>query len=137
VQAGVEIGADVVGGHAGDDEAVRAEVVDMIVADFRDVFLAAGELPGAGPEAFVLGFRVSRVDIALGVDVLAAHVFIGFRADPAGRCNLISGDDVLRALRGAAGLAGGDLVHGAKILFRRRRGVARCRSCFCKSRRPS
>ncbi len=76
MQAGVVIGADVVLGDAGDDEAVVADLVDVIVADFGDVFLAAGPLPGAGPQPLELFFLIGRIDVALGVDILAAEIFV-------------------------------------------------------------
>src|SRR5262249_49911644 len=48
MQAGVEVGTDVALADPCHDEGVRADVVDVIVAYFRDVLLAAGKLPGAG-----------------------------------------------------------------------------------------
>src|SRR5262249_9724740 len=49
MQARVVIGADGVLGGSCDDERIRADVIDVIVADFRDVLLATGELPRARP----------------------------------------------------------------------------------------
>ena len=98
MEAGVVVGADVVLGDAGDDEAVGADLVNLIVADIGDMFLAASPLPCAGPQALEFFFLIGRIDIALGVDILAAEKFVALAGDPAGRFHLVAGDNILRAL---------------------------------------
>ena len=75
MQAGIVIGANIVLSDTRDDERVPADIVDVIVAHFRDMLLAAGELPGAGPQIVKLLFGVGGIDVAIDGDVLIAEEF--------------------------------------------------------------
>lgn len=76
VQAHVDVRADLVGGRPYDDQRVVADLVDLVVADLRDLALQAGELPHASPHLPHLAFRPFAGDEARGVDVLAADVVV-------------------------------------------------------------
>src|SRR5579872_4422506 len=69
MKAGVVVGTDIALRDTGDDEGIRADVVDVIVTDLRDVLFPAGKLPGSGPQAIELSLGISGLQIAVGRDV--------------------------------------------------------------------
>lgn len=75
VETRVEIGLDLRGCRAYDDQRVVGDVVDDVITDDRDVLFAAGDLPDLAPDVLDLEAMPLRRVVALAVDVSVALVF--------------------------------------------------------------
>ena len=76
VQAGVEVGLDLVRRGAHDDQVVVADLVEVVVADLGDVVGAAGELPHLAPDLLHLAVVPLPRDVAVDRQVLRAEVVV-------------------------------------------------------------
>src|SRR5262249_42075471 len=74
VRAGIVEGADLAWRGAHDDDGIIDDVVGLEVSDVRNVLLAAGHLPDARPQPFVLGRgELGREEVA-GRNIVGANL---------------------------------------------------------------
>ena len=105
VEAGVEVGPDLVRGDPHDDQAVVDDVVDDVVADVRDLLGPAGDLPGAAPDVGDLPGVPLLAEVAVDGDGVVAEVGIGLLEPRGRRGDAVRAEDLLHRL--ARDCAGG------------------------------
>ncbi|MNZ92185.1 hypothetical protein D3C78_1112000 [compost metagenome] len=94
VQAGIGIGLDaaILGAHH--QHGLLDDLIDVVVARFRDVFYTAGPLPNAAPQLFLLESEKVAGGVVLVGDVLVAQEAIGRIGEMARRVIAVRSDDV-------------------------------------------
>ncbi|MCY1525441.1 hypothetical protein D9M68_604200 [compost metagenome] len=105
VQTGVVEGAKLVLAAADDEEGHVADVVRHPVADLRDVFLAAGELPSLVPQQFLLQRGDGRIVVATHGDQASDRLMVANRFQGHGQLVGVAFEQVGHQRAGLGGMA--------------------------------
>jgi hypothetical protein len=106
VQAGVEVGADLVRAGPHDDQRVAGHLVEDVVADLRELVGPAGELPRPAPDLLDLGVVPGLRDVAVHRDVLGAQRLVDVDPQDAGDRAAVPVQILLDARSGRSGRHG-------------------------------
>src|SRR5271154_7053219 len=116
--ANVVVGFDVILAHARDDDGNVADVVDVVVADIRNMFETTRPLPGAPPHHLHFLIEEIGAGIAFWRYIDIAEEFIALLCEYSGRWHAVRGEDLLGGRAGASGRS-----------RRWRRNRTHCRRC--------
>ena len=118
MQAAVIVGANLVRRGAHDDQRGARAFIDEVIAGLRDLLLAAGHPPHAGPQAFLLEAGEILAGVLRARHRGAGHVGFRIFAENGVRGVGVGGDHGLERGRGAGAVGG---CHGSGIGIGHRR----------------